>query len=105
MSLSQQEVKEIEAIFRVVVGEVVPVNEIRVVAAQQKEILEKLGKHNDTLYGNGKEGLTTTVSRLDHWAKSVQDTLQDILKWALIAGVGGGITLLLALGARAGLFK
>lgn len=69
------------------------------------EICKKLDKYESTLYGNGKEGLTTTVSRLDRWATSVQKTINDVVTWVLIAVLGGSTALLLILSANHGLIK
>ena len=87
---STQDIKELETALRVILAEVLPIDDLRMIAVQQRELLEKMDKLNATVYGNGKEGLTTTVSRLDRWMISVQNILNEILKWGLLLLIGGG---------------
>lgn len=102
--MDAKEVKELEIMFRAIVEDVLPVAELRVIAEQQKLMLELVNKHNTTLYGNGKEGLTSTVSRIDRWVSNAQKIVDNIV-WALVALGGGGIAYALILAVQHGLIK
>ena len=100
-----QDIKELETALRVILTEVLPLDDLKVIAEQNKHLLELVEHHNLTLYGNGKEGLTTTVSRIDRWVTSVQNVLNSILNWALIFILGGAAVWLFILGSSHGLVK
>lgn len=99
--MTPAEIKEFEEVMRVLLGEVLEEK----FGEHLHKIDTMLEKHGSTLYGNGKPGLITVVDRLDRWVSQAQDTLMSILKWALLAIIGGLITFVIVLASQHGLIK
>ncbi len=66
---------------------------------QRLEALVKLvEKHDGTLYGNGREGLTSIVDRIERIVTTAQDVLVKVMTTLTIAGAMGLIVLLVERG-------
>lgn len=62
--------------------------------AEHERISKMVDKMHDTLYGNGREGLTTTVDRLERAVEGAQDVWKKVVATLVTTIVIGTIILI-----------
>jgi hypothetical protein len=114
--LDQRDLKQIETMFRVIQGEqdhdpsphactqsetIAKLNtSLELILQQQGQILKLVEKHEHVLYGNGKEGLITIMSKVEKYVNDNQATGRKVIEYLLLGVVGGLIVLFVQHGVK-----
>src|SRR5512133_861399 len=73
----------------------------KVLAQQINTLVKRVEKHDETLYGNGHEGLTSIVERLERTVSAAADVWNKVVT-ALVIGLVIGLIILVV---QAGLLR